>query len=139
VTIGLAFRDETDESTFPLSPVAALLINTIAAGPPAMALGYEPTDKHAMDNRPSDYDTIFTFWWYMDLFYYGFMMCVAFAFFPRPDSRTGLPSAWPTSLSRSTCTTMGSWALNAIPATTQLATSCSRGEGHALRSSRSSS
>lgn len=33
--IGLAFIDERGESTFPISPVAALWINTLAAGPPA--------------------------------------------------------------------------------------------------------
>ena len=69
--IGLAFIDNNGESTFPLSPVAALWINTLAAGPPALALGLEPTPVDAMDKAPSDFKTIFTRVWYIDLFFYG--------------------------------------------------------------------
>lgn len=72
--IGLAFKNEVGVSTYPLSPVAALWINTIAAGPPALALGLEPTAKDAMDKSPAAYKTIFTMWWFIDLIFYGFMM-----------------------------------------------------------------
>jgi Na+-exporting ATPase len=58
--IGLAFKNENGISQYPLSPVAALWINTIAAGPPALALGLEPTAKDAMDHTPKAYKTIFT-------------------------------------------------------------------------------
>lgn len=40
--------------------MTALYINTIAAGPPALALGLEPTDSDAMERSPGDYRTIFT-------------------------------------------------------------------------------
>jgi hypothetical protein len=91
--VGLAFRDETGISVFPLSPVAALWMyvvmaaddmsaglngvrsNTLAAGPPAFALGLEPTAKDAMVKPPSAYATIFTFWWFADLFFYGARRC----------------------------------------------------------------
>ena len=72
--IGLAFQNETGISQYPLSPVAALWINTIAAGPPALALGLEPTAKDAMDHTPKAYRTIFTTWWIIDLFFYGVLI-----------------------------------------------------------------
>lgn len=74
LVIGLAFQDKNGESTFPLSPVAALWINTLSAGPPALALGIEPTDKNAMDRRPEDFKSIFVLAWWLDLFYYGILM-----------------------------------------------------------------
>ncbi|KAH8919182.1 potassium/sodium eff [Atractiella rhizophila] len=72
--IGLAFQDEEGRSVFPLSPVAALWINTLSAGPPALCLGLEPTAKDTMSKPPSVYKTIFTIEWYPDLFFYGFVM-----------------------------------------------------------------
>ncbi|KAL1407966.1 hypothetical protein Q8F55_004763 [Vanrija albida] len=72
--IGLAFRDEKGHSVFPLSPVAALWINTLTAGPPAMALGLEPTAADAMDQPPSEYRTLFTWEFYIDLAFYGLLM-----------------------------------------------------------------
>lgn len=74
LVLGLTFQDPAGESTFPLSPVAALWINTLSAGPPALALGLEPTDKNAMDKRPEDFKSIFVKWWWLDLFYYGLVM-----------------------------------------------------------------
>jgi len=80
--IGLAFIDDQGLSTFPTSPVAILWINTLCAGPPALALGLEPTPRDAMSKRPEDYKTIFTFWWIVDLFTYGtFMAGIALANF----------------------------------------------------------
>ncbi|EPQ29969.1 uncharacterized protein PFL1_02641 [Pseudozyma flocculosa PF-1] len=72
--LGLAFKDESGESTFPISSVAILWINTLCAGPPALALGLEPTPSDAMEKRPSEYASIFTFWWIVDLFAYGIVM-----------------------------------------------------------------
>lgn len=80
--IGLAFIDAQGISTFPISPVAILWINTLCAGPPALALGLEKTPADAMDHKPSDYKTIFTFWWIFDLFAYGiFLGAIAIANF----------------------------------------------------------
>lgn len=72
--IGLAFRDSNNESVFPLSPVAALWINTLTAGPPAMALGLEPSSKDSMRLPPSEYRTIFTREFLIDLMFYGWLM-----------------------------------------------------------------
>lgn len=72
--IGLAFIDDAGESTFPISPVGILWINTLCAGPPALALGLEETPADAMLRTPADYKTIFTKWWIIDLFAYGFLM-----------------------------------------------------------------
>lgn len=41
--LGLSFKDQFNNSVYPISPVSALFINTIAAGPPALALGLEAT------------------------------------------------------------------------------------------------
>jgi magnesium-transporting ATPase (P-type) len=72
--VGLAFLNKDKVSVYPLSPVAALWINTIAAGPPALALGLEPTAKDAMEKSPRAYKTIFTLWWYIDLIFYGILI-----------------------------------------------------------------
>ena len=72
--IGLAFKDDNGQSVFPLSPVAALWINTLAAGPPALALGLEPTAADAMDLPPTAFHKIFTLEFYLDLIFYGFLM-----------------------------------------------------------------
>lgn len=72
--IGLAFIDTNGESTFPISPVGALWINTLAAGPPALALGLEPTPTDAMERGPDEFKTIFTVMWYVDLVVYGCIM-----------------------------------------------------------------
>lgn len=72
--IGLAFIDNNGQSTFPISPVGILWINTLCAGPPALALGLEETPADAMLRKPSEYRSIFTKWWIIDLFAYGFFM-----------------------------------------------------------------
>lgn len=72
--IGLAFKDVNGQSVFPLSPVAALWINTLAAGPPAMALGLEPTATDAMDLPPEAFQRIFTLDFLVDLTFYGFLI-----------------------------------------------------------------
>ncbi|BEJ14512.1 hypothetical protein CspHIS471_0402790 [Cutaneotrichosporon sp. HIS471] len=72
--IGLAFKDEQNRSVFPLSPVAALWINTLAAGPPALALGLEPTAPDAMEQQPDAFHHIFTLEFYSDLAFYGILI-----------------------------------------------------------------
>ena len=72
--IGLAFKDGNDRSTFPISPVAILWINTLCAGPPALALGLEETPSDAMDRTPSEYKSIFVAGWWADLFFYGLLL-----------------------------------------------------------------
>ncbi|KAL7410384.1 hypothetical protein BDY24DRAFT_400352 [Mrakia frigida] len=74
LVIGLAFKDGDGYSVYPLNPVTALFINTIAAGPPALALGLEPTATDAMLKGPTAFRTIFTLWWWMDLVFYGVLM-----------------------------------------------------------------
>ena len=49
-------------------------INTLSAGPPALALGLEPTSKDVMNKPPLEFKTIFTLEWYMDLFFYGILI-----------------------------------------------------------------
>lgn len=71
--IGLAFRRD-GVAVYPVAPVAALWINTIAAGPPALALGVEPTAKDAMDLGPEEFQGIFTASWYLDTIGYGVFM-----------------------------------------------------------------
>lgn len=68
--IGLAFRRD-GVAVYPVAPVAALWINTISAGPPALALGIEPTARDAMDIGPESFQTIFTKSWYLDTIGYG--------------------------------------------------------------------
>jgi Na+-exporting ATPase len=67
---GLAFRRD-GVAVYPISPPAALYINTLAAGLPALALGVEPTAKDAMDIGPENFQRVFTLNWYMDTIGYG--------------------------------------------------------------------
>ncbi|TRM64769.1 potassium/sodium eff [Schizophyllum amplum] len=71
--IGLAFRTD-GVAVYPLSPVAALWINTVAADPPALALGLEPTDKHTMEFGPENFQNMFTPSWFLDTIGYGTLM-----------------------------------------------------------------
>jgi Na+-exporting ATPase len=48
--------------------------NTLSAGPPALALGLEPTASDAMDLPPSSFQSIFTLEFYADLIFYGLLM-----------------------------------------------------------------
>jgi Na+-exporting ATPase len=72
-TVGLAFRKD-GVAVYPISPVAALWVNTISAGPPALALGIEGTDKNAMSTSPDEYQQIFTPSWFLDTLFYGFLI-----------------------------------------------------------------
>ena len=70
ILCGLAFRRD-GIAVYPIAPPAALYINTLAAGLPALALGVEPTAKDAMDIGPENFQKIFTASWYMDTIGYG--------------------------------------------------------------------
>ena len=70
ILCGLAFRRD-GIAVYPIAPPAALYINTLAAGPPALALGVEPTAKDAMDIGPENFQKVFTASWYMDTIGYG--------------------------------------------------------------------
>jgi len=70
ILCGLAFRRD-GVAVYPIAPPAALFINTLAAGLPALALGVEPTAKDAMDIGPENFQRIFTASWYMDTIGYG--------------------------------------------------------------------
>jgi potassium/sodium efflux P-type ATPase len=72
--IGLVFQDQDGYSVFPLSPVSALWVNTLTAGPPAMALGIEPPSPDAMTRPPGAYRTILTREFTIDLFFYGLLL-----------------------------------------------------------------
>ncbi|EOR00553.1 hypothetical protein E3P92_04153 [Wallemia ichthyophaga] len=70
--VGLAVRSDGD-AVYPISPVGALVINTLTIGPVAFALGVEPTADDTMLQPPSNFFTIFTPRWFMDLFAFGIM------------------------------------------------------------------
>ena len=50
------------------------LSNTLTAGPPALALGLEPTAVDAMVQPPESFQRIFTLEFYADLVFYGILM-----------------------------------------------------------------
>ncbi|TIA99512.1 hypothetical protein E3P96_02904 [Wallemia ichthyophaga] len=70
--IGLAIRSDGN-AVYPISPVGALVINTLTIGPVAFALGIEPTADDTMLQPPSNFFTIFTPTWFLDLSSYGFV------------------------------------------------------------------
>jgi Na+-exporting ATPase len=49
---GLAFKDGSGTSVFPLSPVQVLFLNLVTGTPPAMALGIEPASSTIMQVPP---------------------------------------------------------------------------------------
>ncbi|BBN03231.1 P-type Na+/K+ transporter [Marchantia polymorpha subsp. ruderalis] len=50
--IGLAFKDRSGLSVFPLAPVQILYMNMVTSTPPAMALGVEAASRHVMSVPP---------------------------------------------------------------------------------------
>lgn len=52
LVIGLAFRDKSDLSVFPIAPVEILWILMITSGLPDMGLGMEPAAPEVMDRPP---------------------------------------------------------------------------------------
>ncbi|CBQ71963.1 probable ENA2-Plasma membrane P-type ATPase [Sporisorium reilianum SRZ2] len=75
--IGLAFKDETGLSVFPLSPVEILYIIMVTSGFPAMGLGMEKASMDVMRRKPrSNKWGIFSPEMLIDLVVYGFWMAV---------------------------------------------------------------
>ncbi|TKY87147.1 hypothetical protein EX895_003824 [Sporisorium graminicola] len=75
--IGLAFKDETGLSVFPLSPVEILYIIMVTSGFPAMGLGMEKASMDVMKRKPrSNKWGIFSPEMLVDLVVYGLWMAV---------------------------------------------------------------
>lgn len=77
---GLAFRDDTHTSVFPLSPVEVLWILVITSCFPAMGLGQEKASENILQKSPKS--KIFTKELILDMFAYGIWMgaCCMIAF-----------------------------------------------------------
>ncbi|KOS37810.1 hypothetical protein ACN38_g11383 [Penicillium nordicum] len=72
--IGLAFKDESDQSVFPLSPVEILWVIMITSGLPDMGLGMEIAAPDIMDRPPQSKKGIFTWEVIVDILVYGLWM-----------------------------------------------------------------
>ncbi|PWN53615.1 putative ENA2-plasma membrane P-type ATPase [Violaceomyces palustris] len=73
--IGLAFKDDSGLSVFPLSPVEILYVIMVTSGFPAMGLGMEKAAKDVMSRPPHNLKYgIFTPEMMVDLLVYGFWM-----------------------------------------------------------------
>ncbi|KAL8381891.1 hypothetical protein RB595_005914 [Gaeumannomyces hyphopodioides] len=70
--IGLAFKDESGLSVFPLAPVEVMWIIMITSGLPDMALGFEVAAPDILDRPPQDMKAgIFTWELMLDMLVYG--------------------------------------------------------------------
>lgn len=66
--VGLAFKDSTDLSIFPLSPVEILWVIMITSSLPAMGLGMEPPAPDVMSRPPHNVKVgIFTLEVFIDM------------------------------------------------------------------------
>ncbi|CAL1712012.1 unnamed protein product [Somion occarium] len=73
--VGLAFKDSTDLSIFPLSPVEILWVIMITSSLPAMGLGMEPPAPDVMSRPPHNVKVgIFTLEVFIDMIVYGIIM-----------------------------------------------------------------
>jgi P-type Na+/K+ transporter len=73
--IGLAFKDESRLSVFPLTPVEILWIIMITSGPPDMGLGMEIAAPDVLERPPQDHKRgVFTIEIMVDMFAYGLWM-----------------------------------------------------------------
>ncbi|EEP78000.1 potassium/sodium efflux P-type ATPase [Uncinocarpus reesii 1704] len=72
--IGLAFKDQNDQSVFPLAPVEILWIIMITSGMPDMGLGMEIAAPDIMDRPPQSKQGIFTTEIIVDILAYGLWM-----------------------------------------------------------------
>ncbi|KFY31215.1 hypothetical protein V493_01295 [Pseudogymnoascus sp. VKM F-4281 (FW-2241)] len=73
--IGLAFKDETGLSVFPLAPVEILWVIMITSGMPDMGLGVEIAAPDIMDRPPQSLKTgVFTMEVMVDMLVYGLWM-----------------------------------------------------------------
>lgn len=73
--VGLAFKDATGLSIFPISPVEILWIIMITSGFPAMGLGFEPPAPDIMSRPPHSVQVgIFSLELFVDMIVYGIFM-----------------------------------------------------------------
>ena len=73
--IGLAFKDGTGLSVFPLAPVEILWVIMVTSGVPDMGLGFEVAQPDILDRPPQNLRRgVFTFEVMLDMLVYGFWM-----------------------------------------------------------------
>ncbi|KAJ5166308.1 uncharacterized protein N7482_005089 [Penicillium canariense] len=72
--IGLAFKDDSNQSVFPISPVEIIWIIMITSGLPDMGLGMEAAAPEVMDRPPQSKQGIFTWEIIIDTLVYGVWM-----------------------------------------------------------------
>ncbi|KAJ5972919.1 ATPase P-type K/Mg/Cd/Cu/Zn/Na/Ca/Na/H-transporter [Penicillium vulpinum] len=72
--IGLAFKDDSNQSVFPISPVEIIWIIMITSGLPDMGLGMEIAAAEVMDRPPQSKQGIFTWEIIIDTLVYGVWM-----------------------------------------------------------------
>ncbi|KAJ5887700.1 hypothetical protein N7495_007741 [Penicillium taxi] len=72
--IGLAFKDDSNQSVFPISPVEIIWIIMITSGLPDMGLGMEIAAPDVMDRPPQSKQGIFTWEVIIDTLVYGIWM-----------------------------------------------------------------
>ncbi|KAJ5778841.1 hypothetical protein N7457_006561 [Penicillium paradoxum] len=72
--IGLAFKDDSNQSVFPISPVEIIWIIMITSGLPDMGLGMEIAAPEVMDRPPQSKQGIFTWEIIIDTLVYGVWM-----------------------------------------------------------------
>ena len=72
--IGLAFKDRTGLSVFPLSPVEIMWVIMVTSSAPDMGLGLEAAAPDIMDRPPSRFSSIFTAELVADIMAYGLWM-----------------------------------------------------------------
>jgi P-type Na+/K+ transporter len=75
--VGLAFKDSTGLSIFPLSPVEMLWVIMVTSSFPAMGLGMEPAAPDVMSRPPHNIKVgIFTLEVFIDMMVYGVVMAI---------------------------------------------------------------
>ncbi|KAJ6092391.1 hypothetical protein N7467_004360 [Penicillium canescens] len=72
--IGLAFKDDSNQSVFPIAPVEIIWIIMITSGLPDMGLGMEIAAPEVMDRPPQSKQGIFTWEIIIDTLVYGVWM-----------------------------------------------------------------
>ncbi|CAI7655551.1 hypothetical protein PCG10_000893 [Penicillium crustosum] len=72
--IGLAFKDDSNQSVFPISPVEIIWIIMVTSGLPDMGLGMEIAAPEVMDRPPQSKQGIFTWEIIIDTLVYGVWM-----------------------------------------------------------------
>ncbi|KAJ5612306.1 hypothetical protein N7510_005500 [Penicillium lagena] len=72
--VGLAFKDESNQSVFPIAPVEIIWIIMVTSGLPDMGLGMEEAAPEVMDRPPQSKQGIFTWEVIIDTLVYGVWM-----------------------------------------------------------------